>query len=382
MIVRLAIDNRNNLLFVSNLFQSRIDIYRLDEKTVVDGRVEWIVSLNATSPIDLEVDERARILFWIEDWKQICRLHYNPSDWTTLDKICVGTKDSTFGLQTLSLDRKSRTLYWASSDSLIYQAPYQLSSLEESVIQFNHSHLQISTILGMVYDQNRLYINDYKEAAIVDLESKQVQLVLIESKSIFDLLVLNNNNNHSDDVWIEDATTTPAVQQVIRKYLILNTPLSVMFLMILLILLVYSIVACYHRQHHSCPDCFKCHFAFPCHNLLSVFNLNHLARGFYRPRRSSSDQEGIYSDDDLEDVCVANSVTEDNLPKDQHNPRFFQQNLSHNTSLFSVAPARTAQDDIEDIFGSNHRQPRCLTCRDQEICEDKGVCMATFKVST
>lgn len=438
MLVRLEADNEHNLLFVANLHLSRIDIYQLDEQTLSSGKLQWITSINATSPIDMSIDQHTGTVFWIEDWEQICHFHYKKlveSNWTStlLTKSCVGSRNGIFKPQALTLDSVNRFIIWAGTDSRLYTGSYDMKSLNQSAILFNSSQL-IPSIIGVSYSNDRLYVNGNKDIQMIDLKTKRVDLVSIESSSIFDLLILNNytistiapsieTTSHvitnsttvtivHNDIQIVNDSTEPTVKQEmplhkqLNQHLIYTIPLSAFFVLISFILLT---CICYKwLTQKNCighDRSFLQYCIVSCTDLATKFRKtngrNNRPNDVDTLRRSpESDRMQLYfsdTDDEQSIQPTSNGLFNDtvNLDFGQSKPSYFQRNLVQNSSQYSVnggmstfnVTNRTVQNDIEDIFGNGVNPfrcqtitPNCMACRDQDICQDKGVCMATYRV--
>ena len=429
--VKLAIDSDNQLLFASNFVQNRVDVYRLDSATAANNEMVWLASLDAHRPKDIIVDENEGTAFWLENQKKICYFNYRFNDEhflrmeRNLSSLKICTDELSFTPPyAITVDKKNKQIIWGSKQGKIYYNNYgfknstnvQLLGQTPEEADIHNLALNMKTELP-----DTLYLSDEKFVRAFQMDTHKFDLVSIESNTLFDILLVDNMTmtdtlHYSDKkVLVTDSTITTTTNTVSPELSfdltvghttlpkkITNASLftstepdltslnTIIFFTIVPIIFILIIVGAIihiqkkNRPNSSCPSslCF----------LTKRFS-NHYNQLRKNRANSTGRDELIVIDDDDEiyhhhhhhhshndcRLAVNNNRGQQQMPPPlahHYQGQQYRQNLIRQTSTI---------DDIEDIFGvglNYHRPPpnTCIACRDLDICQDKGICMATYRV--
>lgn len=197
--ISLAIDDTNAILFMSNLIQNRIDIYGIVHQ-VSKNKIElnFIQTFNDTAhPTDIKVDADSNLLFWIESWNKICWIDY--TSFHNLTKLCSNTFNHHQPIS-LTLDPLNQRVIWADKLNNILTANYNVINEENAIIL--HHFKSLSTVMGLVINQNWLLVHDQREVQLIDLNrkgdaSEKDDIVLIESQIIFHMTLVQFKSTDS-----------------------------------------------------------------------------------------------------------------------------------------------------------------------------------------
>ncbi|XP_046918739.2 uncharacterized protein LOC124498950 [Dermatophagoides farinae] len=366
----LTIDAQNELLFLSNLLRHRIDIYQITNESLINNEIQWLESFNQTNhPKNVQVDQEQKILFWIESWKRICSVNY--SDMRNLNKIC--TKDFyKHKPVAMTLDLENHRIIWSDKSSNILSGDYWIESENEAHLIYKSS---ISSVMELTVFSNQdinghhkqwIFVQDQHEVQLIDLSTNNETIVLIESQTIFESLLLAFRRKH--DQIVVKTTKFPAFKQDDSEKQISSTQVDdkwfyffIIVFVILSILIVISVFTFLTINNNSDED-----------DSLESGSVNNPG---YRKLTTPSDQ--------IFDTGIQ-----------QHSASLHSEYQHDDNNKQSKIKSRLVSNDIEDIvpiISSESQQKTCLSftnpfilantcdsCLLPEHCQGQGICLATY----
>ncbi|OTF78774.1 hypothetical protein BLA29_006783 [Euroglyphus maynei] len=182
------------------------------EESLIKNEIQWLVSFNQTNhPKNVQVDHKLKTLFWIESWKRICRMNY--SDINDLKKIC--TQDFfKHKPVALTLDQDNNRLIWSDKSSHILSGDYWIENENEAHSIYNSS---ISSVIALtifsINNRQWIFVQDQHEIQLIDLSTNNETIVLIESQTIFETLLLTFRNNQQQQSIDVETTIFTAIKE-------------------------------------------------------------------------------------------------------------------------------------------------------------------------
>lgn len=386
-LVYITIDNDDQLLFASNYIQGRIDLYRLN--SVEFGRLDWIQSVDSFHPINLIADHRTKTLVWLEDRTSICQISYSSLRLST--KSCIPPNELEKP-QSLTIDDQSN-LIWSNRNGHLYRSQINPNVDRSTIGQIDEDVNQIDTMI--IHNGTTLFYADQQFIHKMDLLRNLSRIVSIESYHIFELTLLDASNigfelpnliNETKDSNTTTSTKVTLTVNIVDQFISNNLKngqesrpigdyhLSTFICLILFFLMILAVAIFIILRKRLLSNIFPA-----------------IGRKYAKLRSDTnsfhSRTDSIISDPLIDDDCWNDSIEADRIgPINRHFNRttsnYFNQNIaqSHPISVARVG-------DIEDMFGGsvstrpmNRTMAKCLTCRESETCQDKGLCMATYRV--
>nr|XP_027202533.1 probable serine/threonine-protein kinase DDB_G0283337 [Dermatophagoides pteronyssinus] len=416
----LTIDTKNQLLFLSNLLQNRIDIYEINDESLIENKIQWRKSFNQTNhPKNIQADSKLKILFWIESWKRICRMDYSDLQNNNLIKNCT---DDFFKHQpiTMTLDSENHRLIWSDKSNHILSGDYWIRNEMEAISIYNSS---ISSVIDLTIFSNRdirngqndhhkqqkqwIFVQDQHEIQLIDLSTNNETIVLIESQTIFESLLLtfrDNEDNHQNNNNVVDvnrhSTKHPIIsdeqdehqrkqqqqEQIIRidnNWFYFFITIFIIIIILIVISIIFTCFTIYNRSNNNNDNNINDN-----DSIESTFPANRLSNPGYR-------KLDRISDDRISDLSD-NSFTQQQQQQQQpystslnNKPNKMKTKLiTNDIEDIVVVPINITSRDSKDYNNKKSSSlsfinpfilvNNCDTCLIPEQCQGQGICLATY----
>ncbi|KAH9417400.1 hypothetical protein DERP_007398 [Dermatophagoides pteronyssinus] len=343
-------------------------------------------------------DSKLKILFWIESWKRICRMDYSDLQNNNLIKNCT---DDFFKHQpiTMTLDSKNHRLIWSDKSNHILSGDYWIRNEIEAISIYNSS---ISS-----QQKQWIFVQDQHEIQLIDLSTNNETIVLIESQTIFESLLLtfrnDNEDNHQNNNNVVDvnrhSTKHPIIsdeqdehqrkqqqqEQIIRidnNWFYFFITIFIIIIILIVISIIFTCFTIYNRSNNNNDNNINDN-----DSIESTFPANRLSNPGYRKL------VGI-SDDQISDLSD-NSFTQQQQQQQQpystslnNKPNKMKTKLITNDIEDIVVPINITSRDSKDYNNKKSSSlsfinpfilvNNCDTCLIPEQCQGQGICLATY----
>ncbi|XP_054168212.1 uncharacterized protein LOC128965530 [Oppia nitens] len=171
--LRLAIDSLNQNIYLALYDFSRIDIFNINTKVTTN------LLSNISHPVDIAVDSKRQILFWVENWTCICQTSL------TLIKII---KFCSLNARTIALDPIESQLYWSDLNGNIFRRNYF-----EKTTQLVISTKKMQQNFALDVTNNAIYLSDSYKLMSIQRSTLNTKVVIIESQPILDFKAIETH---------------------------------------------------------------------------------------------------------------------------------------------------------------------------------------------